>query len=350
MADAIASRRILFVGETWPGSTGAGLVRGLRGLGHTVLCLDSSPILLPYSGRTAQRILGRVFAGSNARKLGHAIVAMALAERVDIMMTVKGRYIGADTLNVLRGHKVLTVNYWPDVSLVQRGTTEAALRAYGHIVSSKRYHLETLEALMGKGRASFVHHGYVEGVHAPRPCDFEHDISYVGNPSPYKVEWVRAIAQALPEHRLTVAGNHWQRAMRGQPPANVCLAPPVMNDDFAAFVSASRINLAFHYGPVAGCPWEDSVSTRTFEIPACAGLMLHIANPEVAGLYDVGREIAVFSTASEAADTARELLANEPKRAAIAKAGHARCVPAYGYDRRAAELMAVIAPQLPAPA
>jgi spore maturation protein CgeB len=71
--------------------------------------------------------------------------------------------------------------------------------------------------------------------------------------------------------------------------------------------------------------------------------MLHVDNDEVRALYEPGREIDVFAGEEQMIDRIGYYLAHETERAAIAEAGHVRCVPAYSLEARAAEIAAVLA-------
>jgi spore maturation protein CgeB len=111
----------------------------------------------------------------------------------------------------------------------------------------------------------------------------------------------------------------------------------LVGDHFARVVEHSRINLAVHHGDAGSAHgWEDKVSTRTFEIPACGGFMLHVDNDEVRSLYEPGREIDTFSGEEQLLERIAYYLANEQQRATLKEAAYARCVPAYSLTERAA--------------
>ena len=67
--------------------------------------------------------------------------------------------------------------------------------------------------------------------------------------------------------------------------------------------------------------------------------MLHERSREVLELYQEGREVACFESVPELAEKIDYYLAHREEREAIAHAGHARCVPAYSYDNRVAEIL-----------
>jgi spore maturation protein CgeB len=84
---------------------------------------------------------------------------------------------------------------------------------------------------------------------------------------------------------------------------------------------------------------RDETTTRTYEIPACGGFMLHERSPELQGLFEEDKEVACFASGRELAEKIEYYLAHPEERKAIAAAGHARCVPAYSYDHRVAQIL-----------
>ena len=66
--------------------------------------------------------------------------------------------------------------------------------------------------------------------------------------------------------------------------------------------------------------------------------MLHIDNDEVREYFKPGKEIDVFSTPEELADKIQFYLARPELREKMIDRAYARCVPSYGYVRRAVEI------------
>jgi spore maturation protein CgeB len=62
--------------------------------------------------------------------------------------------------------------------------------------------------------------------------------------------------------------------------------------------------------------------------------MLHERTPELLEIYDEDKEVACFGSLKELAEKIQYYLAHPQERESIARAGHARCVPAYSYDDR----------------
>jgi spore maturation protein CgeB len=68
--------------------------------------------------------------------------------------------------------------------------------------------------------------------------------------------------------------------------------------------------------------------------------MLHERTPELAELFEEGKEVACFGSVEELAEKVDFYLAHPEERERIAAAGHRRCVPAYSYEERMRRLLA----------
>jgi spore maturation protein CgeB len=163
----------------------------------------------------------------------------------------------------------------------------------------------------------------------------------VGTYSAYKERILNAVRDAFPEVHFRIYGNGWNQISRET--LKPCVADrPVYGLNYAQLANAAKINLAMHMGRADETGWEDQVSTRSFELPACKGFMLHVDSSEVRQLYDVGREIDVFSSADDLCERIRFYLKNDTIRMQMVERAYRRCVPAYSYDCRARDIASFI--------
>ncbi|URW74446.1 glycosyltransferase [Sphingomonas donggukensis] len=328
--------------EFWHGATGLGLANGFRDLGWLVEQIDVRDFL-PHGRGIVSRIEARLLQKFHVADYNAAILRAVERCGATVFITVKGSFVTAGTLASLHARGVRTVNYYPDVEFEHVGTDRSVLSRYDLIVTTKTYHLDYLKDLVGSNRLAFVHHGYSPLVHRPVSVpadenDYEYDITYVGNPSPYKLAWLRHVVDAFPDRRIAIVGWNWANIAKGPAFERAIIGHAISGDFYAHLVGVSRINLALHSGPVRTPGWEDAVSTRSFEIPACGGFMLHVDNAEVRSLYDPDKEIGTFSTPGDLVGNIDRFLADADDRRAVAAAGHARAVPAYSLDARATEI------------
>jgi spore maturation protein CgeB len=341
-------RRILFIAEFWPGATGNGLAQAMRKLGHEVAELDIRDWL--GAKTLIGRVMQRVFSNQFFDRYNRAILKRARDLQPAVCIVLKGSFISPQTIRTLQDSGVFCVNFYPDVSFAHPGLTETALCAYDLFATTKSFHLGWLGARLPEDRIGFVHHGYVDQIHMPidtpeTEAEFDWDICYIGNHSAYKQAWMEAVCAAFPDLRIAIAGHRWL-GIDAPKLSNAALLPPHSNHDFSRLASRSRVNLAFHFGIASSDGWEDNVSTRSFELPACRAFMLHIDNDEVRGLYDVGREIDVFADAQQLVERISFYLEHPEQRHAMADAAYHRAVPAYSLSSRAAELMGLIEARL----
>lgn len=333
------SRRVVLASEFWFGASADGIAHGLRKLGWDICPVDTKQHFL-QSRFLSLRVLSRLTHRVSVASYNAAVIEAIDTLQPQAFLTVKGAYLTPDTLKQIRRRGVMTLNYYPDLHFGHAGLDQQTLALYDSVFTTKSFQLPYLEDRLGPGRAVFLHHGYSSLVHRPRmdkvaEQDYVADVLYVGNHSPYKQRWLDAVARNLPDVKLMVIGNGWGEATKGSVLAQSCAGYFLVGDTYARVLQQARINLAFHSGPSGPNGWQDLVSTRTFEIPACKGFMLHIDNDEVRALYEPGKEIDVFASEDQLCERIAYYLARPHLRQGMIERAYARCVPAYSYDARA---------------
>jgi hypothetical protein len=339
-------RSLVAAGEFWHGATGRALSYGLRDLGWSVDDVEVTRFEM-HGHRVVDRALGRLLHRRSSANYGAAIVESARRHAADAMLTVKGVGISRDVLETLRAERVLTVNYYPDFEFKFTGFDPETFRDYGLVITTKSFQVEPLRQMLGSDRVAFVHHGFAPQVHRPVDTplseeDFDTDILYVGNASDSKFALLLAVASAFPDKRIQIIGNRWSARAAGTALAPFVLGHGLAGDFYSRAVSRARIVIAAHMGAVKPGGWEDLVSTRTFEIPAIGGFMLHIDNAELRTLFEPGREIDVFTDADSLVERIGYYLERPEERRAIARRGYDRAWADHSLSRRAAEVDALI--------
>jgi spore maturation protein CgeB len=335
--------RIVFAGEFWLGASGDGLATALERLGHDVRRVDIGDQFALHPS-IVERIDMRLRRNAYINRYRKAVMTAVRDHQATMLLTLKGSYVDAAMLADLRQSGVLTVNFYPDVLFEHGDVSWQDMAGYDLIVTTKSFHLDWLAERRAPECFAYVPHGYSPACHAPRavPADdagYRWDVCYAGNASAYKKAWLAPQIAATPDLNWLLIGHRWDDLAF----ANCERPGGITGAAYADAAAQSRVNIAIHSGRVGPDGWEDLVSTRSFEIPASGGFMLHIDNDEIRAFYQPGREIDVFSTPDEAVAKIRHHLAHPTERMAIAAAGCARATPAYSYDARAAEMMAIIA-------
>jgi len=338
--------RAVAAGEFWYGSTLQGLAGGFRKLGWLIEEVDFNAYF-PRASSIAGKIASRLGGPLHRAAYNDALLRQVDRVGAEAVLTVKGNGITPATLDILRERGVLTVNYYPDVEFAEGGIGVDAIKRYGAVATTKSFQVDALVDLLGPDRVALVQHGFVPMVHRPvgvpaSEADFDVDIQYIGNPSAYKFGWLLDLARALPERSFRIVGNDWRRFSAGSELEKSTCPYPLTGDLYAQAIGSARINVALHSGVVAASGWSDLVSTRTFEIPASGGFMLHIDNDEVRSLFGAGEEIDCFSNADELVDRARHYLDRPEERRMVAARGHDRAWRDHSIDARAREIETMI--------
>ena len=165
-----------------------------------------------------------------------------------------------------------------------------------------------------------------EVAHAPRKLSVEQrqrfasEMVFVGTWMPERGPFMaELIRRGVP---LSIWGDRWQKAHEWPQLAPHWRGPGLdTDDDYAAAILAAKISLG-----LLSKGNRDLHTTRSLEIPALGGLFCAERTSEHLALYEEGREAVSWSDAAECAEQCKALLADEPRRKAIAAAGHARAL------------------------
>lgn len=337
--------RILFLGENWYGSCARACCYALRRLGCDVTDIDLQTII-PQWRQRSNRAIVRLLNSRIVREYNQLILDTAAWMRPDILLAFKGSFVVSRTLELLGQSGVALYNYYPDTSPTAHDPYLAqSIRAYDCIFYTKRFWAKNLPEVLEGRRLVFVPHGYDPEIHRPLPLDeqdvarFGHDVTIVGTHTPYKERLLADSVRRLPEIDLHVYGNGWRERSRSSELKTHIRGFALCGSEYAKAIHAARICLGIMSGKVYGVTQGDETTTRTFEIPACGGFMLHERTPELLELYEEGKEVACFGSVEELAEKIQYYLAHPQEREAIARAGQLRCVPAYSYDNRMREIL-----------
>jgi spore maturation protein CgeB len=334
--------RILFLGENWFGSCARACCFALRRIGHDVRDVDILETI-PQARRRTLRGLVRMFKSEFVREYNDRILDLAVQFRPDMLIAFKGTHVTLDTLVSLRRAGVAVYNYYPDTSLTSHGIILShSLPHYDCIFTTKHYHVGAEPSLKCM---VFLPHGYDPEVH--KPWDVSHrdaaqygcDVAVIATHTLHKEHYISQLLHTAPSLDLKIWGHGWRERSRSSILRSRIVGDAVCGSAYAIAICAAKINLGIMSGQVKGTSYADDTTTRTYEIPACGGFMLHQRSAHLAQVFEEDAEVACFETVTELADKIRYYLDHPAERAAIAAAGHQRAVPQYSYDRRMAALV-----------
>lgn len=341
------SRRVLFVGEQWAGSNAASIGRALRRAGHIVAVVDPEILRLendpPLYLRTAGRLLRRWL----QEELGRRVLRVADSFAVDLFVVYKGNLVPRWALESLKTRGVYSLNIWPDVSMTIHGSEILkCLPLYDRILTTKSFGPQDLRELGIATPIEFVPDVYdpeMERVVQPQEADLAImgcDVGFIGTWSPKKARYLRSVVERTPDVNVRVWGNQW--AERGGSLGRlerVVEARPVIGDLYALAIACTTINMGLLSEIRTGASTGDLTTSRTFEIPACGGFMLHERTDEVLTFFEEGGEIACFGDEGEMVEKIRYYLSHDAEREKMRSAAYERCIAEYSVDRLAAHII-----------
>lgn len=343
---------MVLAGDFWAGASGRGLADGFRDLGWSVQEVDQRDFRARAGGDILLKAASRLTRRSSEEAYRCKLLDECRTLKADVFLAIKGIGISGNLLRQIKDTDALTVMYYPDYEFNHPGMSSDSFGEYDLFVTTKTFQLAHLEQILGRKRVAYVPHGYSGGIHRPivdymEEQDYRVDLIYPGNHSAYKQKWLEESLTDLPEPSIEIIGNRWRENASAGPLSRARMPGGRIGVAYAEALQTARINISVHFGPSAS-GWEDLVSTRTFEIPACKGFMLHIDNEEVRQFFSPGEEIDVFSTPEELADKIRFYLARPELRARMIERAYLRAVPAYSYAARAKQIVALFEERLEA--
>jgi spore maturation protein CgeB len=300
----------------------------------------------PQVTSLSSRVVRRLMWPRLVNEFNQQILKMADIFRPDIFLAYKGNYIHVSTLRKVRGNGIPLYNFFPDTSAFAHGKwLPESLPEYDCIFHTKPFWYQDVTRQIKLKAGVFLPHGYNPNLHRrvesdPRDiAEYGCGVSFIANHTRYKERILDRLLRLRPNLDLRIWGDGWASRSESQPLQSCIRGFPLLGGAYARGIQAARINLAIMSGVVQGASSGDLTTSRTYTIPAVGGFMLHERNPEVLELYKEGKEIECFDSPEELAEQIDYYLAHPSERENIARAGRARCVPAYSYDNRMAEIL-----------
>ncbi|MDF0546233.1 glycosyltransferase [Sphingobium sp. H39-3-25] len=156
---------------------------------------------------------------------------------------------------------------------------------------------------------------------------FACDVAFVGTWMPERGPLMRdLIERGVP---LRIYGPRWQKAPEFPQIAPFVHQGELKGADYVKAILAARISLA-----LLSKGNRDLHTTRSLEIPAIGSLLCGERTSEHQALYEEGTEAVFWDDAAECATLCAALLADEPRRSAMAQAGHSRALANRHFNER----------------
>ncbi|MCD5391065.1 glycosyltransferase [candidate division NPL-UPA2 bacterium] len=321
--------RILVATPPTPYRLGWYCQRALEKLGHSVEIFDFDRKFFPP--------------WKSQFKLNQRLIERVSQSQPDIIFVTKGKNILPETISAIRQkHKLIAMNWWPD-------------DPYGFPFSKRiapyyDYYFTNDSALINgykKAGAKNVHF-------LPFACDPEihrrihlsdgereslsSDICFVGQWNPIRQE----VLENLTDFDLKVWGPGWKKKVGKRSKLRKKIfgtdSGPY-GEDMIKIYSSAKIVLNIHL-------WfgenEDGINMRLFEATGCGAFLLSDWKKEIPELFDVGGEIACYSSVSDLRRSIEYYLNNDRKRQAIAEKGQERSYRDHTYLHRMEEALRIV--------
>jgi hypothetical protein len=258
----------------------------------------------------------------------------------DLMVVYKGNLLPRWVLESIKNRGVYCLNVWPDGSMTIHGPEILqCLPLYDCIFTTKSFGARDLRNLGIVTPSEFVPDVYdpdmerMVGRHESDLAIMGCDVGFIGAWSPKKAHYMRTVVERVPEAHARVWGSQWAtRAKSLGKLAGAVEGHTVVGDLYALAVACTTINMGLLSEIRPGASSGDLTTSRTFEIPACGGFMLHERTDEVLSFFTEGTEIACFGDEAEMIDKIRYYLVHDHEREKMRHAAHERCVAEYSVD------------------
>ena len=231
--------------------------------------------------------------------------------------------------------------YYPDLSFTAYGKyLPEALKEYDWVFTTKSFGTKDLQKQLGITLRSYLPHAYDPDVHHPRKVTpavwqaFGCDVSFIGGWSPKKEHILEQLITKRPQLNLKIWGDRWQNLRAESPLRPYTQFRAIMGIGYATAISCSKINLGLLQDNIPGASQGDRITSRTFHIPACGGLLLHERTPDLLDIFTEDEDCACFETIDELVQKIDELLANEANELPFAASGYALVTSAHSRDHR----------------
>ena len=315
---------VLFIGPV--SGTSAHRQAAFRRLGHAVEVVEprrwlpASPWIDRFEWHVSPGVLGTVV----ERRLA---AWLAARPRFDLVFVDGGSLVTASAVRLLKRHARFVASFNHDDPFGRRDGARFA--AYRKAVPE--YDLVTvvrppnLAEAKAHGARDVLLHPMVsdEVAHAPRAMtaqqidQWSSEVAFVGSWMPERGPFMLdLVKRGVP---LAIFGPRWNKAPEWEALRTFHRADYVDGEDYAHAVQGAKISLG-----LLSKGNRDEHTTRSMEIPALGGLLCAERTDEHRRFYDEDVEALFWADSAECADVCRRLLADEPRRAAVARRGSER--------------------------
>jgi hypothetical protein len=331
----LSDLKALYIGQV---STEGTCLHRLRAFREVVCEVDTVSTSIPMQKLRNRyvRVLVRKLAQGLIRWSYNAAIKRKVTQNAyDLIWIDKGLGVSNSVLRCMRAQQpdAKIISYSPDDMMNPNNQTQAyldSLSIYDYHITTKSYNVDELRALGAKA-VIYIGNAYAPEVHRPMELSVEEqqalgaDVGFIGD---YELERVASM-DALAAEGIDIVMCCPSLPYGVSAPKHLKIREGYLAADaYAKQICAFKINLCFLRRVN-----RDLQTTRTIEIPACAGFMLAERTDEQLALFAENEEAAFFDSESELLDQIRKFRDAPAERQRIAASGYQRCLRS-GYSNR----------------
>ncbi len=291
-----------------------------------------------------KEVIGKGNICRNRRELSKELIKANKLKKYDLIVAIKGLQISKKSLLELKkiNNKIKIVCWTCDDLALSHNQTKDFIESapyYDLIYTSKSNNIKFNELKkLGFPKVNFFYQRYSNTFHK-KPIDPKQNFKYpevffAGYAEEKRFQYMNFLASN--GIKVDVYGNGWDKPRyKWRKHKNLKIHfKPVIGDDYAKFIFGSGINLCF-----LRVLNRDIHTSRSVEIPACAGFMLAERTEEHLELFEEGFEAEFFTSKEELLQKTIFYLKNKSARRKIADQAFKRCrLNNYSYDDLAEEM------------
>lgn len=270
--------------------------------------------------RSLARALGE--RGHQALLQVDAEVGDPTADCLDVLLVLRGRPAGEPTPG--RINLIWQISHPEEVEV-------AELNRYDRVLVASTRHAEELRGMLRPPVEPLLQFTDPEVFHPVPAGEPAHDIAFVGN---WRGEFRRIVWDALEAGRPpALYGRGWDLLAPEH-----AVAERVPHDELHSLYSSCKVLLCDH--------WDDMrrhgfVSNRIFDALACGTFAIADDNPAIAD--ELPGAVETYSTSAELREKIDRYLGDPAEREQIARRGRATVLAEHTVERRAEQLLAIVA-------
>lgn len=307
--------------------------------------VESDAFTHPYAPVRKMRagsLLKRVWHGMETKRINRRILERAEAGEYDLVLCIEGATMLSETVSKIRRKSKIAL--WCLDSLRTLNLDLECLKAFTRV-----FFFEPTDLKMFP-EGSYLPIGFDHTIYRRlNPRKFSHDLIWVGSPHKDRLPKLDRIARFAKErgrgfsiYSRFHSRKEQRRELENRYPyvfqairRNVRISPTEAN----LLYGSSRIGINLHLDD----PHSQGMNPRALEVPGAGCFLLTDYRSEIAKLFDMKREVAVFRDMDEFEAKVEYYLAHEKEREDMADLGHRKVHREHTFAARCKEMLDILA-------